>query len=163
MKGRWVAHHECMCEDEEFAFIEDAKAWLNERHEDDTAYEGTHNPDSCAGFDYIAKITHRSAFVSHETKADYPCPLGICSYCCGGDSLDCPEECPHENPWPWDSGCDEVGDIEMIRQDVFDAADILSVLEVVQKEFDDLEKRTTISKHAKDAVKKALDAAKEGR
>ncbi len=112
MKGRWIAHYAEGVETEEFATLEEAKKWLEKWHADD-AVEGGYNYDTVNGFDYIAKITHRSTYVVTDNRSDYPCALGVCEYCCGGDSLDCPEDCPHANPWPYSSDFETAGEIQM--------------------------------------------------
>jgi hypothetical protein len=135
MKGKWVAHHEGLSEWEEFESLAEAKKWLKERHADDIKYGECYDEDSAAGFDFIARVTHRSKFIVAEKKSDYPCGMGILPYCVGsGQCLDCPEDCPHEDPWPYDDAYDEAGEIQMVKQD---GCDILRVLEIVKKEFDD--------------------------
>lgn len=110
-KDKWIAYYSADGIYEEFSTFAEAEKWLKCLYKESLVSDGCFYPDSVDGCDYIARITHRSKYVVSETKEDYPCRPGVHSYC-DGCGWDCPEECPHENPWPYNDDFDEVGDME---------------------------------------------------
>lgn len=102
MQKKYIAYSSEFCEYEEFDTFEDAEAWLKETW-DEIRSNGEGYAPSINGGDYIAKITHRSAFVETDDKEDY----------CPDDCNDCNKPGCDSEQWPYGEEFDRVGNIEL--------------------------------------------------
>jgi len=97
MKDRYVAFYACNCESETFKTFEEAEKWLLEASDPDEGY----SEETINGFDYIAKITHRSKFTKTDSQENYHF-----------HTENCPEDCDLEE-WPYSNEFDFVGNLTM--------------------------------------------------
>ena len=97
MKDKYVAFFAANCESETFETFDEAEKWLLRGYQDDELF----SEETMEGFDYIAKITHRSKFTESDNKENYH-----------EHTEDCPKDCDIEE-WPYDNDCDKVGKITM--------------------------------------------------
>ena len=99
---KYVAFFAANCESETFETFEEAEKWLTDGYETDID-EG-YSEETMNGFDYIAKITHRSKFTESDRKENYH-----------EHTDDCPEKCDEEE-WPHDNAFDIIGNITLEEQ-----------------------------------------------
>jgi len=92
---KYIAFYAANCESETFETLEEAKKWLMDGYDIEDGY----SEETMWGFDYIAKITHRSKFIETDRRKNHWKP----------------EEGKDE--WPYDNEFDIVGNIilEMIN------------------------------------------------
>ena len=107
-KEKYVAYCSSACEYETFNTFEEAKDWIMEGAID---YDGI-SEGVADGDDFIAKITHRTKFIETDSVKNYPCPHGL-PYCSDDffDDPRCKENCPDEDPWPYSSENESVGNV----------------------------------------------------
>jgi len=94
-KDKYVAFYAANCESETFETFEEAEKWLTDGYENDID-EG-YPEETLNGFDYIAKITHRSKFTETDNSDDY------WKY----------EEEEGKDEWPHDNAFDLIGNITL--------------------------------------------------
>jgi len=99
MMDKYIAFYACNCETETFETFEEAEKWLMDACRE-SADEG-YSEETIDGFDYIAKITHRSNFIETDNRNNYH-----------EHNENCPEDCDLEE-WPYDNLFDYVGNLEM--------------------------------------------------
>jgi hypothetical protein len=113
----WIAYHASGGDWETFATFSEAARWLRKMQEIEAFNCGGYGEETLEGKDWIARVTHRSTFKETDSKKNYPCPHGVASFCVGGDADACIKDCPDNEPWPYASGIDVVGDVVLDRVD----------------------------------------------
>lgn len=96
-QDKYIAFYAANCESETFETFEEAEKWLTDGYETDID-EGF-SEETINGFDYIAKITHRSEFIESANSKDY------WKY----------EEEEGKDEWPYDNDFDVIGNITLER------------------------------------------------
>jgi len=95
----YVAFFAANCESETFETYEEAEKWLTDGYVNDI--DDGYSEETINGFDYIAKITHRSKFTESDKKENYH-----------EHTDECPEDCDKEE-WPYDNLFDSIGNLTM--------------------------------------------------
>jgi len=96
---KYVAFYAANCENETFETFEEAEKWLMDGYDIDID-EG-YSEETMKGYDYIAKITHRSKFIETDNAKNY------WKY----------EEEEGKEEWPYDNVFDIIGNIALEETD----------------------------------------------
>jgi hypothetical protein len=94
---KYVAFSSIDSEYAEFGTFEEAEKWLREY----ASVDGGYSEETCIGYDYIAKITHRSSFEETDRVENYH-----------EHTEDCPEDCDEEE-WPYPAEWSSAGKVTM--------------------------------------------------
>jgi len=96
---KYVAFYAANCETQTFETFEEAEKWLKDGYGNDI--DDGYSEETMNGFDYIAKLTHRSKFIETDNSKNY------WKY----------EDEEGKEEWPYDNDFDFVGYIALEETD----------------------------------------------